>query len=336
MPAKKGKKGQKMSLGDFLGDGPTASSWADDELALPTAPMSVADAPARTGLDRGDMMGQRRADQVIEYPTEPPFTAYVSNLPYDVAEEQLQELFSPVENIRLIRDRDTERLKGFGYVDFADVEGLKRAVQMDGIKLAGRSLRIGVSEKREERGNRNWRQDDMGSRDSSGFGRPREPRESAEPAGDWRAHRSPTAERMPRSGSGFGRSSSGFGRPREPREPREPEPAGDWRTHKSPEEGEEPRRSGRFSRTSSGDGERVWRSPRSERTGSREPRAPRVQAAADQASSWRTPRAAGEQPSKEWNRVDRAPRDARPAAEPRASQPKQQDAAEDAGSWRQA
>ncbi|KAI9479919.1 Eukaryotic translation initiation factor 4B [Coemansia sp. RSA 1085] len=340
MPAKKGKKGQKMSLGDFLGDGPSASSWADDELALPTAPMSVAEAPTRTtlanALDRKEMMAQRRAEQAIEYPTEPPFTAYVSNLPYDATEEQLREMFSPVENIRLIRDREMERLKGFGYVDFADVEGLKRAVQMDGTDLGGRSLRIGVSEKREERGGQNWRRDDMGSRNSSGFGRPREPREptAAEAADDWRAHKNPTAERMPRSGSGFGRSSSGFGRPREPREPTAAESAEDWRMHKSPEDAGE-RRSGRFSRTSSGDGdgERVWRSPRTERTGSREPRAPRVQTAADQASSWRTPRAAAE-PSKEWNRADRAPRDARPSGEPRAGRPKQQSAAEETSSWR--
>ncbi|KAJ2844408.1 Eukaryotic translation initiation factor 4B [Coemansia brasiliensis] len=340
-----------MSLGDFLGDGPSTASWADEELALPTAPMSVVEPSTRTtlanALDRKEMMAHRRAEQAqtIEYPTEPPFTAYVSNLPFDVTEDQLQEMFAPVEHIRLIRDRETDRLKGFGYVDFSDVEGLKRAVQMDGKELGGRPLRIGVSERREERGGQNWRRDDgMGSRNSSGFGRPREPREptAAEAADDWRAHKSPAAatERMPRSSSGFGRSSSGFGRPREPREPTAAESAGDWRMHKSPEESaasgeQQQRRSGRFSRTSSGDGEgeRVWRSPRTERTGSREPRAPRVQTAADQASSWRTPRAAGE-PSKEWNRVDRAPRDAKPSGEPRGSRAKQQSAAEETGNWR--
>ena len=45
---------------------------------------------------------------------------YVGNLPFSATAEAIQELFSPygtVENVNLITDRDTGRLRGFGFVD---------------------------------------------------------------------------------------------------------------------------------------------------------------------------------------------------------------------------
>ncbi|KAJ2122072.1 Eukaryotic translation initiation factor 4B, partial [Coemansia sp. RSA 921] len=197
---KKGNKGQKMSLQDFLGDSGT-TSWADDEVSLPSAPMATS-IPVRStlanALDRKDMVFQRN-DTPVEFPTSGPFTAYVGNLPFDVTEETLEQMFGPAEQVRLIRDRETDRLKGFGYIEFADVEALKRAVGMDGTEVSGRPVRVSVSEKREERGANNWRSD--GAR---GFGESREPT-AAETTSDWRVHKEPpVGERM-----GGSRSSSG-------------------------------------------------------------------------------------------------------------------------------
>ncbi|KAJ1942366.1 Eukaryotic translation initiation factor 4B, partial [Linderina pennispora] len=195
---KKGNKGQKMSLNDFLNDGPTTSSWADEDMELPSAPMAVA-AP-RSSLadapDRKDMVGRsseswaarepREPRGPVEFPTNPPFTAFVGNLPFSVDEDQLRDFFSGVTTVRLIRDHATERLKGFGYVEFETLEDLKQAVEKDGAEFSGRQIRVNVSEQREERpsGAANWRREPgaaspFGSRTSSGFGRsePREPRE---------------------------------------------------------------------------------------------------------------------------------------------------------------
>ncbi|MBI2855655.1 MAG: RNA-binding protein, partial [Chloroflexi bacterium] len=45
---------------------------------------------------------------------------YVGNLPYHFAEEDLRDAFKAhgeVESITIIRDRDTGRSKGFGFVE---------------------------------------------------------------------------------------------------------------------------------------------------------------------------------------------------------------------------
>ena len=45
---------------------------------------------------------------------------YVSNLPIDTTAEELRDLFGPygtVEHVHLIKDRETGRLRGFGFVE---------------------------------------------------------------------------------------------------------------------------------------------------------------------------------------------------------------------------
>lgn len=47
---------------------------------------------------------------------------YVGNLPFSATSEAIEELFSPygaVENVNLIKDRETGRRRGFGFVEMA-------------------------------------------------------------------------------------------------------------------------------------------------------------------------------------------------------------------------
>lgn len=62
--------------------------------------------------------------------------------------------FSKVKSIRLVRDRETDKFKGFCYVEFDDVRGLEEALQLDGsVSVEGNFLRIDVAEgKRSDRG----------------------------------------------------------------------------------------------------------------------------------------------------------------------------------------
>ncbi|MDE1170604.1 MAG: hypothetical protein PW734_05235 [Verrucomicrobium sp.] len=56
---------------------------------------------------------------------------YIGNLSYDTAESDLFDLFGKsgtVKNVELVRDRRTNRSKGFGFVEMADIETAKKAV----------------------------------------------------------------------------------------------------------------------------------------------------------------------------------------------------------------
>lgn len=51
-----------------------------------------------------------------------------------------------ISNIRLLRDRETDRSKGFGYVEFEDLESLKGALALSGENVQGRNIRVNIAE----------------------------------------------------------------------------------------------------------------------------------------------------------------------------------------------
>ena len=71
---------------------------------------------------------------------------YVGNLPYRIDEDSLRQLFTPygnVETSKVIKDRQTGRSKGFGFIEMssqAEAENSKN--QLDGHNLEGRNLRV--------------------------------------------------------------------------------------------------------------------------------------------------------------------------------------------------
>jgi len=77
------------------------------------------------------------------------FSVYVGNLPYSADENSLGQLFSQcgqVTNVRIIMDRETNRSKGFSFVEFADEQGAQQAVQqLNGADFQGRALRVNPS-----------------------------------------------------------------------------------------------------------------------------------------------------------------------------------------------
>ncbi|ORE04960.1 RNA-binding domain-containing protein [Rhizopus microsporus var. microsporus] len=100
----------------------------------------------RRGFEQRERQFTPRAP--VELPTKPPYTAHIASLSFDATEDDLAGLFADLKivSIRLLRDRQTERPKGFGYVEFEDLDSLKKALEFSGESIHGRSIRISVAE----------------------------------------------------------------------------------------------------------------------------------------------------------------------------------------------
>ena len=78
---------------------------------------------------------------------------YVVNLSYDTRDGDLEQAFSAfgdVDSARVIIDRDTNRSKGFGFVEMASKEaGDKAIAALDGTDLQGRTIKVNEARPRE-------------------------------------------------------------------------------------------------------------------------------------------------------------------------------------------
>jgi len=71
---------------------------------------------------------------------------YVGNLSYKATEEDLQNLFGQygtVNSATIIFDRETNRSKGFGFVELEEEDGANKAIEeLDGKEYEERNLRV--------------------------------------------------------------------------------------------------------------------------------------------------------------------------------------------------
>merc|ERR1711928_302597 len=91
-----------------------------------------------------------------QIPTEPPYTAFVGNLPDGIVQGDLETMFenSKVKNVRMGRDKETDRFKGFCYVEFDTPNDLIHALDYNGVLCEGKTLKVDVAERRKnDRGN---------------------------------------------------------------------------------------------------------------------------------------------------------------------------------------
>ncbi len=70
---------------------------------------------------------------------------YVGNLPFSSTEEDVRDLFEKfgkVESVNLIRDRETGRSRGFGFVEMDNEDASKAMTALDGTEFGGRKIRV--------------------------------------------------------------------------------------------------------------------------------------------------------------------------------------------------
>ena len=80
---------------------------------------------------------------------------YVGNLPYDVGEADLQQLFSAagtVDSVIVMRDMATGRARGFAFVEMSTEEEARKAIaQFSDHSMGGRNLTVNEARPKPER-----------------------------------------------------------------------------------------------------------------------------------------------------------------------------------------
>src|SRR5690349_16924798 len=83
---------------------------------------------------------------------------YVSNLSFNVQNEDLKEFFTPygeVTSAKIINDRETGRSRGFGFVEMTDNAAAQKAVgELDGAAVDGRNIKVMEAKPKEDRSSR--------------------------------------------------------------------------------------------------------------------------------------------------------------------------------------
>jgi RNA recognition motif-containing protein len=81
---------------------------------------------------------------------------YVGNLPYEVGEAELHELFAQagsVESVNVMRDQATGRARGFAFVEMSTDEAAQNAITaLNGTQIGGRNLTVNEARPKAARG----------------------------------------------------------------------------------------------------------------------------------------------------------------------------------------
>ena len=81
----------------------------------------------------------------------------MGNLPFSASEDQIRELFGQngreVTEVKLITDRDTGRMRGFGFVEMSNSEHADQAINdLNGYSMDGRALTVNEARERSPAG----------------------------------------------------------------------------------------------------------------------------------------------------------------------------------------
>jgi RNA recognition motif-containing protein len=107
-------------------------------------------------------------------PTARPARLYVGNIPWDFTEADLRDFFSSyaVTDVKIIIDKETQRSRGFAFVELKNPNELQAAIaDLDGRDMGGRIAKISVATEKPRGGGRTG-----GEARGDGRPRPRTPR----------------------------------------------------------------------------------------------------------------------------------------------------------------
>lgn len=102
-------------------------------------------AEAKTGGDAypsrgGDRNGGSGGDK---------HTAFIGNLSFKTTEDSIKRHFKDcggIIEVRIAKDRDTGKMKGFAHIDFEESDGVQQAIRKNGEEFEGREIKVDASQ----------------------------------------------------------------------------------------------------------------------------------------------------------------------------------------------
>jgi cold-inducible RNA-binding protein len=80
---------------------------------------------------------------------------YIGNLPYGIDEDSLRQMFTPygtVETAKVIKDRQTGRSKGFGFIEMGSQAEADAAIKaLNETAVDGRNIKVNLAKPKEPR-----------------------------------------------------------------------------------------------------------------------------------------------------------------------------------------
>merc|ERR1740137_199382 len=80
-------------------------------------------------------------------PEKGPMKLYIGSLHFNITEDMLRGIFEPfgrIHSIQLMKDPETDRSKGYGFITYNEAEDAKKAMEhLNGFELAGRAMKVG-------------------------------------------------------------------------------------------------------------------------------------------------------------------------------------------------
>jgi cold-inducible RNA-binding protein len=78
---------------------------------------------------------------------------YIGNLPYSIDEDSLRQMFTPygtVDSAKVIKDRQTGRSKGFGFVEMGSQAEADAAIKaLNETAVDGRNIKVNLAKPKE-------------------------------------------------------------------------------------------------------------------------------------------------------------------------------------------
>ena len=88
------------------------------------------------------------------------YKVFVGGLPFSTTDDELRDLFAAhgaVASANVVRDRESGRSKGFGFVEFEnDEEGKAAEKALNGSEVGGRTISVAEARPKEDRPRNNY------------------------------------------------------------------------------------------------------------------------------------------------------------------------------------